>query len=68
MKRQFPMPLKIDCSGLSQKSINDLADRLRLHFFDVDVFSDTIYAAKPVNQLRYEKAWRILDLFAVNVS
>lgn len=65
MKRQFPLPLKIDCSGLSQKSIADLADRLRIHFFDVDVFSDTIFAAKPVDQFRYEKAWRILDLFGV---
>ena len=65
MKRHFPIPLKIDCSGLSQKAIADLADRLRIHFFDVDIFSDTIFAAKPVNQLRYEKAWRIIDLFGV---
>ena len=68
MKRYFPLPLKIDCSGLSPKSINDLADRLRLHFFDVDVFSDTIYAAKPVNQFRYEKAWQIIDEFSVKAS
>jgi len=68
MKRQFPTPLKIDCSGLSRKLIRELADRLSFHFFDIDVFSDTIYASKPVNQLRYEKAWLIIDEFNVKAS
>lgn len=68
MKKSFPPPLKIDCDGLSKKLTRDLADRLSLHFFDVDIFGDTIYAAKPVNYFRYEKAWKILDEFGVTVS
>ena len=60
-------PLKIDCDGLSSKLIADLADRLRLHFVDVDVIGETIYAAKPLGSLHYEKAWRILDAFGVKV-
>ena len=58
------LPLKIDCDGLSSKLI---ADRLRLHFVDVDVIGETIYAAKPLGSLHYEKAWRILDAFGVKV-
>ena len=60
-------PLKIDCDGLSQKLIFDLADRLRLHFVDVDVFGDTIFASKPISHYGYEKAWKILDTFGVKV-
>ena len=61
------LPLKIDCDGLSSKLIADLADRLRLHFVDVDVIGETIYAAKPLGSLHYEKAWQILDRFGVKV-
>lgn len=61
------LPLKIDCDGLSSKLIADLADRLRLHFVDVDVFGKTIYASKPLGSLHYEKAWQILDRFGVKV-
>lgn len=67
MKHSFPT-LKIVCDGLSKKLTRELADRLRLHFFDVEVFSDTIYASKPVNYFRYEKAWNILDQFGVTVT
>ena len=61
-------PLKIDCDGLSQKLIFDLADRLRLHFVDVDVFGDEISASKPLNHYHYDMAWRILDKFGVKVT
>jgi len=61
------LPLKIDCDGLSSKLIADLADRLRLHFVDVDVIGETIYAAKPLNSSHYEKAWQIFDRFGVKV-
>lgn len=62
------LPLKIDCDGLSQKLIVDLADRLRLHFVDVDVFGETIYAANPLGKNHYDAAWRILDRFGVKVA
>ena len=61
-------PLKIDCDGLSSKLIADLADRLRLHFVDVDVFGETIYAANPLGSFHYDAAWRILDAFGVKVA
>ena len=61
------LPLKIDCDGLSQKLIADLADRLSLHFVDVEVIGDTIYASKPLNTFHYEQAWHILDRFGVKV-
>lgn len=67
MKHSFPK-LKIDCDGLSKKAISELADRLRLHFFDIDILGDTIYASKPVNYFRYEMAWKILDDFGVKVT
>ena len=40
MKKKFPLPLKINCEGLSRKLINDLADQLRLHFRDVQIWAD----------------------------
>ena len=61
-------PLKIDCDGLSQKLIFDLADRLRLHFVDVEVFGEDIFASKPISNYAYETAWKILDNFGVKVT
>lgn len=60
-------PLKITCDGLSQKLIADLADRLRLHFVDVEVFGEDIFASKPISHYGYEMAWKILDAFGVKV-
>lgn len=61
-------PLKIDCDGLSQKLIADLADRLRLHFVEVEVFGETIFADKPLSFSHYDAAWRIIDRFGVKAS
>ena len=59
-------PLKIDCDGLSQKLVADLADRLRLHFVDVDVWGEIIYAAHPLSwKTHYDAAWRIIDAIGV---
>lgn len=60
-------PLKITCDGLSQKLIFDLADRLRLHFVDVEVFGDDIFAANPLDSYHYFDAWVVLDKFGVKV-
>ncbi|MBR2518358.1 MAG: hypothetical protein IKE46_01010 [Selenomonadaceae bacterium] len=61
-------PLKINCDGLSQKLIFELADRLSLHFVDVEIFADDIFVSKPLNFSHYEKGWRILDEFGVKVT
>lgn len=58
-------PLKIDCDGLSQKLIFDLADRLSLHFVDIEVFGDTIFASKPLGNFHYEQAWNLIEAFGV---
>ena len=68
MKRQFPLPLKIDCVGLSSKLINDLADRLALHFDTVAIWGDEITAANPLDMAHYDIAWRIIDRFGVKAS
>ena len=61
-------PLKIDCDGLSQKLIFDLADRLRFHFVDVEIWGDEIYASRPLKGFHYDEAWRIFDAFGVKVT
>ena len=61
-------PLKINCDGLSQKLIFELADRLSLHFVDVEIFADDIFVSKPLNNYHYDTAWQILDAFGVKVA
>lgn len=62
-------PLKIDCEGLSSKLIAELADRLRLHFVDVDIFNETIYAENPLGgKYHYDAAWRVIDAFGVKAT
>ena len=58
-------PLLIDCDGLSQKLIAELADRLSMHFLDVKIWSDTIEAANPLNNYHYSEAWHAIDDFGV---
>ncbi|MBR1646847.1 MAG: hypothetical protein IJ685_08730 [Selenomonadaceae bacterium] len=58
-------PLKINCDGLSQKLVFELADRLSLHFVNVDVFGETIYASKPLSNFHYDQAWNLIDAFGV---
>ena len=64
-KKIFPLPLKIDCSGLSQKAVYELADRLAFYFYDVDIVVDTVFAENPVSEHHYWSAWKILDLYDV---
>lgn len=60
-------PLKIICAGFTSEKIDDLADQLSRHFFDVDVYGDTIYADKPRDYHHYENGWHLLDKFGVTV-
>ena len=64
MKFQQP-PLKVDCDGFSKELIFDLADRLSLHFENVETFGDIIYCHKPLKGFHYDKAWAIIDRFGV---
>ena len=65
MKKKIPLPLKVNCEGLSRKLINDLADQLRHHFRDVQIWGDEITAAGTLGYTHYEIAWRIIDRFGV---
>lgn len=64
-KQRLPLPLEIDCTGLSVKLIRDIADRLRLHFVDVVIAGTDITASNPLNQRHYDAAWNIIDSFGV---
>lgn len=64
MKFKQP-PLKINCDGLSQKLIADLADRLSMHFMDVRIWDDELEVSKPLNSEHYNIAWNIIDKFGV---
>ena len=66
MKFKRP-PLKIICDGLRPKQIFDLYDRLTLHFVDVEIIGDTIFAANPLDSYHYFDAWVVLDKFGVKV-
>lgn len=68
MKKKLPLPLVIDCDGLSKKLTAELADRLSMHFKDVKIWSDEIEASKPLNGWHYEQAWLELDKFGVKVA
>lgn len=68
MSKHFVKKLHIDCDGLSQKSVHELADELKMYFFAVDVHGDTILAAEPVNQARYDDAWKAFDHYGVKVT
>ena len=61
-------PLRIDCDGLSQKLIKKLADKLRLHFVDVEVFGGDIFASRPLSIFHYGEGWRIIDAFGVKAA
>ncbi len=65
LRHRLPLPLEIDCAGLSGKLIRDLAARLSLHFVDVKLSGTDITAGNPLNQKHYDAAWNIIDRFGV---
>ena len=68
MKKKLPLPLSIDCTGLDDPLISNLATHLRRHFRNVEIWRDEIVAAEPLNNYHYEAAWFILDRFDVKVQ
>ena len=66
MKKQLPLPLKIDCTGLSRKHAFELADKLVKHFDLVEMWDDDeIVAHKPRSYYDYGQAWDIIDRYGV---
>ena len=68
MKKKLPLPLSIDCTGLDEPLIINLATLLRRHFRNVEIWHDEIVAAEPFSGYHYEAAWLILDRFDVRVA
>lgn len=61
-------PLKINCDGLSGKRIQELAEKLRQHFAQVEVWDEDIYAGHPFGDFHYNTAWHIIDKFGVKAA
>lgn len=61
-------PLKIDCDGLSGKMIQELADKLRQYFAQVEVWGEEILAEHPLGNFHYDAAWRTIEKFGVKAA
>lgn len=68
MKKKLPLPLSIDCGGLSKKHFKMLVEQLQFYFDEVEVWSDVIMASKPRSMGRYGEAWRVFDRYSVKVQ
>lgn len=65
MKRKFPLPLTINCDGLSKKRTVELANLLVPHFDQVSLCGEDIVADKPLSGFHYDAAWKILDRYGI---
>ena len=68
MKKKFPLPLIIDCEGLSRNRMIELVGRLKAHFVKVDFSDEEITAEDPLDLNHYHAAWSILDAYGVKVT
>ena len=68
MKKELPVPLSIDCEGLSQKRIRKLAEQLSPCFGEVQVWGDEITASKPRSMHHYDVAWQIIDRYNIKAT
>lgn len=66
--KKFPLPLKIDCSGLKYYVAAHLADLLGFHFELVEFNDDHIIAHNPLNSFHYDAAWRLIDFYGVKAT
>lgn len=63
-----PVPLIIDCEGLSQKKISELADELDMLFRDVAVRGESIIVQTPISKGHYEQAIETAERYGVRIS
>ena len=61
-------PIRIDCEGLSQKRIGELADELDLLFRDIAVRGETIIVQTPISKGHYEQAIETIERYGVRIS
>ena len=67
MKKKFPVPLDLDCNGLSTKLILELADELREFFEVVDVNGDEISADDLISDDFRGEVESLIKFYAVEV-
>lgn len=60
--------LKINCEGLSQKYINQLADDLDMLFLNVEVESEIITASNPLGSRYLEHTNQLCEQYGVTVT
>lgn len=68
MKRKFPVPLIVDCGGLTKMHIKILAGHLNEHFFNVKILGNEISASEPTDEKHYGMGWKLCDRWGVKVS
>lgn len=61
-------PIRIDCEGLSQKRIGELADELDLLFRDVAVRGESIIVQRALSKGHYQQAIETLLRYDVTIS
>ena len=61
-------PIRIDCEGLSQKRIGELADELDLLFRDVAVRGESIIVQTPISKGHYEQAIETFERYGVRIN
>ena len=61
-------PIRIDCEGLSQKRIGELADELDLLFRDVAIRGESIIVQRALSKGHYEQAIETIERYGVRWS
>ena len=67
MKKDFPLPLVLDCDGLSSKLVEELGDELRLSFEVVDISGDEITARVPSRSDYHDDVESLIKTYDVQV-
>lgn len=63
-----PAPVKINCEGLSQKYINQLADDLDMLYQDVEINGERIIARKPFCGRYLQSTYQLCEGFGAWVE
>lgn len=61
-------PIRIDCEGLSQKRIGELADEPDLLFRDVVVRGEEIIVQTALSKGHYQQAIETIERYGVRIS
>lgn len=68
MRKIKHKPIRIDCEGLSQKRIGELADELDLLFRDVAIRGESIIVQRAISKGHFEQALETIERYGVIIS